>query len=571
MFDDILTYLKPYFLYVKGQPVIFTQLYFWAFFAVVLAIYSLIYKQNKTRTIYLLLVSFFFYYKTSGVFLILLIFTICSDYNWGRLIHESRSATKKKIYLTCSLVLNLSLLCYFKYAYFFVESVNQLGNTHLEFFNHFTSFSNTFLGTTDPIDRLILPVGISFFTFQSISYTIDIYREKVKPVNSIFDYGFFVCFFPHLVAGPIVKANEFLYQIYQPYSLSKKEFGMAVFWIINGLAKKILADYIAINYIDRIFDSPTYYSGVETIFGIFGYSLQIYADFSGYTDIAIGVALLLGYRLKTNFKSPYKAQDVSEFWKRWHISLSSWLKEYLYIPLGGNKRGTIGSYVCIAILSFVLIMLTGKMWLLLVLLFIAIVFVLLAYFFPKVKQSINTNINLLVTMLLGGLWHGSSWLFIIWGGLNGLGLVVHKLWQKFSVKFLPHGNENSKGVKISREDKTPFALKAFWVFVTLTFISFTRIFFRSDSLDTVNLIFDRISNHLGFELVFDVIKGYWVVFMVIAIGYLIHWIPEKTKEYYRETFAGMPLPAMATTVLIAIFCIYQLISGEMQPFIYFQF
>jgi len=478
-----------------------------------------------------------------------------SDYNWGRLIYESKTIGKKKLYLTFSLLLNLSLLCYFKYAYFFVESVNQMGNTHLEFFNHFTSFSNTFLGTADPIDKLILPVGISFFTFQSISYTIDIYREKVKPVNSIFDYGFFVCFFPHLVAGPIVKAHEFLYQIYQPYNLSKKEFGLAVFWIINGLSKKIMADYIAVNYIDRVFDSPTLYSGVETIFGIFGYSLQIYADFSGYTDIAIGIALLLGYRLKTNFKSPYKAQDVSEFWKRWHISLSSWLKEYLYIPLGGNKKGTIGSYICIAIISGVLVMLTGEMWLFLALLFVAILFVLLAYFFPKIKQSINTNVNLLVTMLLGGLWHGSSWLFIIWGGLNGLGLVVHKLWHKIS----PFKNSTS------------FAVKALCVFITLTFISFTRIFFRSDSLDTVSLIFDRIKNHLGLELTFGVIKGYAVVFAVILAGYLIHWIPESFKQNYRERFAILPKPAMAAVVIIAVFCVYQLISGEMQPFIYFQF
>ncbi len=555
MINELTAYLKPYLCYVKGQPVIFTQLYFWAFFAVVLGIYSLLYKHNKARTIYLLLVSFFFYYKTSGVFLILLIFTIISDYNWGRLIYESKTIGKKKMYLTFSLLLNLGLLCYFKYAYFFVQSVNDMGNTHLEFFNHFTSFSNTFLGTSDPIDKLILPVGISFFTFQSISYTIDIYRDKVKPVNSIFDYGFFVCFFPHLVAGPIVKANEFLYQIYEPYNLSKKEFGMAVFWIINGLSKKIMADYIAVNYIDRVFDSPTLYSGVETIFGIFGYSLQIYADFSGYTDIAIGIALLLGYRLKTNFKSPYKAQDVSEFWKRWHISLSSWLKEYLYIPLGGNKKGTVGSYICIAILSCVLVMLTGQMWLFLVLLCIAILFVLLAYFLPKVKQSINTNINLLVTMLLGGLWHGSSWLFIIWGGLNGLGLVVHKLWHKVS----PFKNSTS------------FAVKAFCVFLTLAFISFTRIFFRSDSLDTVNLIFDRIKNHLGLELTFEVVKGYAVVFAVILAGYLIHWIPERIKQNYRERFATLSWPVMTTVVVVAVFCIYQLISGEMQPFIYFQF
>jgi D-alanyl-lipoteichoic acid acyltransferase DltB (MBOAT superfamily) len=553
--NDILTYLKPLFLYVKGQPVIFTQLYFWGFFAVVLAVYSLLYKKNNARTFYLLLVSFFFYYKTSGIFLLLLIFTIISDYNWGRLIYKTESVRKKKVFLTISMILNLSLLCYFKYAYFFVDSVNQLAGTDIHFFNYFTQFSNTYFGTNDPLEKLILPVGVSFFTFQSISYTIDMYRAKVTPVKSIVDYGFFVCFFPHLVAGPIVKANEFLYQIYQPYNLTRKEFGYAIFWIINGLGKKIMADYIAVNYIDRIFDNPNYYSGVETVFGIFGYSLQIYADFSGYTDIAIGIALLLGYRLKTNFKSPYKAQDVSEFWKRWHISLSTWLKDYLYIPLGGNKKGTMGSYICIAFLSFVLILLTGKIWLLLVLLFLAIMLVMLAYFFPRVKQSVNTNINLLVTMLLGGFWHGSSWLFIIWGGLNGLGLIIHKLWCKIS----PFKESNSLFVK------------GLLVLFTLTFISFTRIFFRSDSLETVSLIFDRITNHFGAALTFDIIRGYAVVFAVMLLGYLIHWIPESVKEKYRSRFAELPLPAMSLAVVVFAFCIYQMVSGEMQPFIYFQF
>lgn len=553
--NDLLTYLKPYFLYVKGQPIIFTQLYFWGFFAVVLVVYSLIYKKNNLRTFYLLLVSFFFYYKTSGVFLILLLFTIFSDYNWGRLIHQSKSVTNKKLFLTASMILNLGLLSYFKYAYFFTESINQLAGTDLTFFNYFAQFSNTFLGTKDPIDKLILPVGISFFTFQSISYTIDIYREKVTPVKSIFDYGFFVCFFPHLVAGPIVKANEFLYQIYQPYNLSRKEFGFAIFWILNGLGKKMMADYIAVNYIDRIFDNPNYYSGVETVFGIFGYSLQIYGDFSGYTDIAIGIALLLGYRLKTNFKSPYKAQDVSEFWKRWHISLSSWLKDYLYIPLGGNKKGTVGSYICIAFLSIVLVLLIGKIWLLFVLCFLALMFLVLANLFPKVKQSINTNVNLLVTMLLGGFWHGSSWLFIIWGGLNGLGLVIHKLWLNIS----PF--KNSKSIFV----------KGALVFLTLTFISFTRIFFRSDNLDIVFLIFDRINNHFGGELLFSVIKGYSVVFTVIALGYFIHWIPENIKETYRNKFANLSLPIMSIIIVGFIFCFYQLVSGEMQPFIYFQF
>lgn len=553
--NPALSYIQELFSFTEGKPLIFTQLFFWGFFAVVLLLYTLVYKKPALRNIYLLAVSFFFYYKTSGVFLILLIFTICSDYNWGRLIYKSRSETTRKLFLTISVVLNLSLLCYFKYAYFFTESCNQLLHTNIRFFNHFSQFSNSFFGTHFSVDKLILPIGISFFTFQSISYTVDLYRGKVQPVKNVFDYGFFVCFFPHLVAGPIVKANEFLYQVYQPYNLTRREFGYALFWIMNGLGKKIIADYMAVNFVDRIFDNPNYYSGVEVIFGIFGYSMQIYADFSGYTDIAIGVALLLGFRLKTNFRSPYKSTDVSEFWKRWHISLSSWLKEYLYIPLGGNKRGTIGSYVAISILAIVLVMLTGRAWLLLVLLGIAMAFVLLAYFFPKVRYSVNTNINLMVTMLLGGLWHGSSWLFIIWGGLNGLGLVIHKLWQKIS----PFKDSNN------------LLVRAITILITLSFISFTRIFFRSDSLDTVSLIFDRIRHHFGGELTIGIIRGYALVLGVIAVTYLIHWIPETIKERYRSLFASQPVPVMALSVAIIVFCLYQFISGDMQPFIYFQF
>ncbi|MBP7808073.1 MAG: MBOAT family protein [Bacteroidia bacterium] len=553
--NEILTYFKDIFTFTEGKPLLFTQLFFWGFFAVVLLFYALVYKKIALRNIYLLLVSFFFYYKTSGVFLILLIFTICSDYNWGRLIHEAKSKRNKKIFLTISIVLNMLLLGYFKYAYFFTTSCNELFGSDVTFFNHFSHFTNTFMGTHFSVDKLILPVGVSFFTFQSISYTVDVYRGNVQPVKSIFDYGFFVCFFPHLVAGPIVKAHDFLYQVYLPYDLKRKEFGLALFWILNGLMKKIWADYIAVNYIDRIFDSPTYYSGVESVLGIFGYSLQIYMDFSGYTDIAIGVALLLGFRLKTNFNSPYKAQSVSDFWKRWHISLSSWLQEYLYIPLGGNRQGTVGSYIAISILSIVLVMLTGKLWLLLALFGLAIVIALISYFSAKFRHSINTNINLMVTMLLGGLWHGSSWLFIIWGGLNGLGLVVHKLWLKIS----PFKNSNS------------FVVKAVMVLITLTFISFTRIFFRSDSLDTVSLIFDRISNHFGLELFFDILKGYSGVLSLVLIGYLIHWIPSNYKEKYREFFAGLPIYAMAIAVVGVIFVMYQMMSDEMQPFIYFQF
>ncbi|MCW3078195.1 MAG: alginate O-acetyltransferase [Bacteroidetes bacterium] len=521
----------------------------------VLLFFSLVYKANRLRTGYLLAVSLFFYFKTSGVFVLLLLFTIVSDYNWGRLIHQTANENRKKIYLTISVILNLSLLCYFKYSYFFHESANQISGGHDKFFNHFSHFSNTFFNTGFSVDKLLLPVGVSFFTFQSLSYTIDLYRNKIKPVNSVFDYGFFVCFFPHLVAGPIVKAHDFVHQIYQPYKLNKFEFGMALFWIINGFAKKIVADYMAVNYIDRIFDTPHLPSGLEVVFGIFGYSLQIYMDFSGYTDIAIGLALILGYRLKTNFNSPYKALSTSEFWKRWHISLSSWLQEYLYIPLGGNKKGSIGSYLAILIICAFLVLLSGKMWLLYCLLGLAFLFLLLALFIPKVKQQINTNINLMVTMLLGGLWHGSSTLFIIWGGLNGLGLVIHKFWKKISPF---KGNEN-------------IIIKFSLMLITLTFISFTRIFFRSPDMQTVNMLFYRMNNFFGGDKFFEIIIGYKYVFALMVAGYMIHWIPERVKEKYRGWFATQHYVVMGAITVILIFLSYQLMSGEMQPFIYFQF
>ena len=555
--DQLIGFLQGIFAFDPEHPLIFTRLFFWGFFAVVLLGYAAVYQKINARTIYLLAASFFFYYKTSGVFLVLLVFTIISDYNWGRLIHRSTVVWKRKLFLTISVVLNLTLLCYFKYAYFFAENISVLTGNELNFFNHFAHFTNTWMGTEFSVDKLILPIGISFFTFQSLSYTIDIYRNRVEPVKHLYDYGFFVCFFPHLVAGPIVKAHDFLHQIYQPYKLDRTEFGLALFWILNGLGKKIMADYLGVNYVDRIFDHPGYYSGLEVVFGIFGYSLQIYADFSGYTDIAIGIALLLGFRLKTNFLSPYKATSTSEFWKRWHISLSSWLKEYLYIPLGGNRKGTIGSYVAISVLTFVVVLLTGDLTLFWKLSIVAIALIIAAYYSPKFRHSVNTNINLLLTMLLGGLWHGSSWMFITWGFLNGVGLMIHKGWERIN----PFGNAVVSS-KIYR---------ALAILITLVFISFTRIWFRSADMETVGSVFDRIMHHFGGELFWKVLSGYAAVMWVMAIGYAIHWIPESAKVRYRNWFATRPLPLMVLLCVGIVFLIYQAVSADMQPFIYFQF
>lgn len=489
------------------------------------------------------------------MFVLLLVFTIGSDYLWGKLIYKSKNQFLRKFLLSISVVLNLSLLCYFKYSYFFVESLNQISGNHFSYVNHFAQFSNTFFGSSFQVDKLLLPVGVSFFTFQSLSYTIDMYRRKIEPVKNVLDYGFFVCFFPHLVAGPIVKAHDFLYQIYQPYALSKKEFGLAVFWILNGFCKKIVADYLAVNYIDRIFDNPALFSGLETVIGIFAYSIQIYMDFSGYTDIAIGLALILGYRLNTNFLSPYKATSLSEFWKRWHISLSSWLQEYLYIPLGGNRTGSLGSYIALGIIAAFLVLLSGKYWLVFIIAFSSVILLLVAYFWGAFRKSLNTHINLMVTMLLGGLWHGSSWLFLIWGGLNGLGLVAHKLWEKIS----------------PFKDTRNLLVKMVLMLITLSFISFTRIFFRSEDIETVEMIFDRINRYMGWDLLIPVILGYKKVIVILFLSYCMHWLPEKWKGIYREKFSGLHPVWMFVSAIFIVFVAYQFMSGEMQAFIYFQF
>ncbi len=296
---------------------------------------------------------------------------------------------KRKLFVATSVFINLSLLAYFKYAYFFTDLFNSAFNTDFEVINLLAEWTNNLFGSSFNISQIILPVGISFYTFQTISYTVDVYRKKLKPVKNIIDFGFYVSFFPQLVAGPIVRAAEFIPQLYQKFKLTKQEFGHAIFLILNGLVKKMLiSDYISINFVDRVFDSPLSFTGFENLMAVYGYSIQIYCDFSGYTDIAIGVALFLGFRLPINFNSPYKAMNITDFWRRWHISLSSWLRDYLYIPFGGNKKGKTSTYI-----------------------------------------------NLMITMILGGLWHGASLRFVIWGGIHGFGLVIHKLWVKLNLSF----------------------------------------------------------------------------------------------------------------------------------------
>jgi len=556
MMERIGTAVLDILAYDEATPLIFTGFFFWGFFAVVLAIYSIIYKQRALRNAFLFFASLFFYWKTSGFFVSILLFSTLADFFIGQGIHDSKSEPKRKWLLALSIFLNLGVLGYFKYAHFMVTNINEVFGTSFQVINYFAHWTNLVWDSTFVADKVLLPVGISFFTFQTISYAVDVYRGHVKPVRNVLDFGFYVSFFPQLVAGPIVRAAEFIPQLYEDFKLTRAQFGLAVFWILNGLMKKMLiGDYIAVNFIDRVFADPLRFTGFENVLAIFGYSLQVYADFSGYTDIAIGVAMLMGFTLPVNFNSPYKARSTAEFWKRWHMSLSTWLRDYLYIPMGGNRGGSLFSWIMTGVVLVMLTLLTGELLLPFVFLSAAALCVVIAHIWPPFRSMITTNINLMLTMLIGGLWHGASWMFVIWGGLNGIGLLIYKGWSRIS----PWGKSTHWFAHLQA------------VAITFTFITFTRFWFRGESLQDVNDMFQQIGNDFGWALIGDVLYGFRYVMLVMLAGFVIHWLPERTKEWYRATFIGLPLWAMALVCVAVVFAIYQTVTAEMVPFIYFQF
>ena len=485
--------LRDVFTYDPQAPMIFSSgIFLWLFVAFIL-VYLLLQRRTTARLLFVTLFSYYFYYKSSGTYFFLLgLVTVC-DFFIARLMAREAIPWLRKAWVVLSLFINLGLLCYFKYT-------NFLGET----------FASLTGGTFTTMD-IFLPVGISFFTFQSLSYTIDVYRRQITPLTSLLDYAFYVSFFPQLVAGPIVRARDFIPQIRRPLFVSNEMFGRGIFLIVSGLFKKaVISDYISVNFVERIFDNPTLYSGVENLMGVYGYALQIYCDFSGYSDMAIGIALLLGFHFNINFDSPYKSASITEFWRRWHISLSSWLRDYLYISLGGNRKGKIRQYA-----------------------------------------------NLIITMFLGGLWHGASWNFVLWGMMHGVALAAHKFWMTLTGR--KKGTE-SHGIP-----------RFFGVLVTFHFVCFCWIFFRnaefSTSMDMLKQIFTTFRPQLFPQLV----EGYWEVFALMALGYLLHFVPDSWERACTKTVIRLPLLGKAVLMLAVIYLVIQMKSSEIQPFIYFQF
>ncbi|WP_314205161.1 MBOAT family O-acyltransferase [Capnocytophaga bilenii] len=546
-----LTYqqITDWFTYHKNNPLLFSSGLFLGLFLVFYAVYIVTRKHSHFRTVYVTLFSLFFYYKAGGNYFVLLILSSLMDYYFAGEIHKSENPARRKLFLAISMVTNLGLLGYFKYTNFLIDSFNAI------------------LSSNFALQDIFLPVGISFYTFQTMSYTIDVYRREITPAKSFLDFTFFVCFFPQLVAGPIVRAKDFIPQIYKKISLTKEETSLALFLIIGGLLKKaVISDYISLNFVDRVFEAPNNYSAIENLLAVYGYTLQIYCDFSGYSDMAIGLALLMGFTLPTNFRTPYQSQNITEFWRRWHISLSTWLKDYLYFSVGGNRKGTFWGYffpTIFFIASFIwafrmlptnnlpLYIVTGAFLLFVIAIIVA----------KDRKKAVRSHFNQMTTMLLGGLWHGANLRFIIWGALHGLALAIHKTFTEY------FGKKDDKKTTLWQRCSS-----VFFILLTFHFVAFCWIFFRAKDFDIALTIMNNISElSWDFEKWKAIVLGYENVCLLMAIGYIWHFFPANMNEQLKNLFNSMPITFKAVIIALVFWVVYATASSDAQPFIYFQF
>lgn len=475
--------------YESGNPMLFSSGLFWVLFVIFLPVYALLKNRRAQMIIFTVAFSLYFYYKSSGIFFLLLIGTSVIDWSLSKVMDGLCKKWQKKLCVTLSVGFSLSVLGAFKYFNFFMWNWNQMVE-----------------GNFQPLD-IILPVGISFYTFQSISYVVDVYKGRIKPTDSWLEYAFFLSFFPALVAGPIVRADYFLPQLRQNHHATTNEMYAGLWLIILGLIKKaVIADYIA-QYNDLIFQSPTGYSGFESLMGLIGYTMQIYCDFSGYSDMAIGIAAIMGFKLNINFNFPYKSRNITDFWRRWHISLSTWLRDYLYIPLGGNRKGTFRTYL-----------------------------------------------NNFLTMLIGGLWHGAAWKFVIWGGMHGIGLVVHKACRPV-LKKIPD---------------TWYVKTISWA-LTITYVSILFTFFRADSFHDAFEIIANIFTNFDIDYLMPFIKVRWVWLFMMAVIITAHAMPTQWYQAAGEWFVKSPVWVKLIVFIIAVQMVVQFMTADVTPFIYFQF
>jgi len=489
LLDIDITHLLSLFAFNRDEPMLFTSGLFWVLFMVFLPLYAMVKSQRKKMMVFVIAFSLYFFYKSSGLFFLLLVATSIFDWWVSQFIDSSKNRTERRIALTVSLVFSLSILLFFKYSNFVMFNLEALIG-----------------GNFQPLD-LILPVGISFYTFRTISYVVDVYKKKIEPVDDFIEYLFFLSFFPCLVAGPIVRAREFIPQARENKPATRDMIYGGLWLVMLGILKKaVFADYIA-QYNNIAFGNPTGYTGFELLMAVLGFTMQIYCDFSGYSDMAIGLGSIMGFDLGINFRFPYRSLNVTEFWHRWHITLSTWLRDYVYIPLGGNRKGKVRQYF-----------------------------------------------NLMVTMLLGGLWHGAAWTFVVWGAGHGIALCVHKLCKPWLDKIA----------------STPFTRSMSWL-MTFTLVTFLWIFFRANTFQAAGQVINGIFTDFEWAYlpVFIERRVTWCIMLAIIFG--LHFVPARVWDKMREWFIGTQWWVKLLMFIVLIQLVLQFASATVQPFLYSQF
>lgn len=482
---------------------LFPTLEFGLFFLIVFSVSWALRWVPISRKFFLVAASYFFYGWWDWRFTGLLFFTTVINYLTGLALGQSERQGLRKFIVGVSVAINLSVLGFFKYYGFFLTSMDEL-------------LTSVGLQRDLPFMEVILPVGISFFTFQGISYVVDVYRRQIAVERSLLDVMLFISFFPQLVAGPIVRAADFIPQLHKTPRLTREHLSVGVVLILVGLFKKmVIANYLATNLVDPVFFDPTAAGGLDLLIGIYGYAVQIYCDFSGYSDIAIGVAALLGYRFLENFAQPYRASSLQDFWRRWHISLSTWLRDYLYIPLGGN-RGSAG----------------------------------------------KTYRNLFLTMFLGGIWHGAAWTFVIWGTLHGAMLGLERMLRHALRSFAPEETE-AGGLLTFLGNGAQHIVGVIWTF---HFVCFAWIFFRADSFMTAIHYLQGLGD-------WSAPREYATPFLVglIVLTMVFQFTPRHLGRWVAQGIKLLPSPLLGLLLGGGLWLIWALAPEGVAPFIYFQF
>ncbi len=469
----------------------FTSITFWAAFIAFLSVYAILRKSTRMGMIlYVIVCSLGFFYLANGWLMLLLPLTAVVSWSMTQWM-QTKNGTNKNILLTLTILINLAPLIYYKYTNFSIELLNTILHSNFAFLD------------------IALPIGISFYTFQAISYTMDVYRQHFTTRATFLEYLFYISFFPLLLSGPITRAGDFFPQLRRQHkeSVSERLLYSGLWLIIIGLIKKaVIADYIA-QYNNWIFESPETYSGFENLMGILGYTVQIYCDFSGYSDISIGIAAMMGFRLKDNFRFPYQATNLTEFWHRWHISLSTWFRDYLYIPIGGNRHSRLRTYF-----------------------------------------------NSLLTMIVAGLWHGSTLMFVFWGIIHGLGLVIHKSLKRF-LDLIP----NVLPVRILS-----------WM-ITFCYVAAAWTYFRSPDVATCGMIFNQIISEFSLEhfVPFIMARMQWTLLVIGTL--LIHALSERRYNRLQICFIRSPWLIKLLIFATAVQLVIEFHSDNVQPFIYYAF